>query len=129
MADIATPSAATMSTIDAGPEPSQKAQKTKPEKPDEQTYKESLGKAQKEHAAAQERVVSLSSPKVSAHHRNLIGSTIYRMPSRPRSISLNLKIRTLPLGKGSRSSKRNYNIYDRHNLASSRLAVGYKRRL
>lgn len=56
MADIATPSAATMSTIDAGAEPSQKPQNTKPEKPDEQKYRESLGKAQKEHAAAQERV-------------------------------------------------------------------------
>lgn len=64
MADIATPSAATMSTIDAGAEPSQKSQRTKPEKPDEQKYKENLGKAQKEHAAAQERVVCLSNPKV-----------------------------------------------------------------
>ena len=65
MADMATPSAATMSTIDAGAEPSQKPQKTKPEKPDEHKYKESLGKAQKEHAAAQERVVCFSKPKVS----------------------------------------------------------------
>ena len=62
MADLATPSAATISTIDAGSEPVQKGQKTKPEKPDDQKYKESLGKAQKEHAAAQERVVRLSNP-------------------------------------------------------------------
>ncbi len=64
MADMATPSAATMSTLDAGPEPSQKSSKAKPEKPDDQKYKEDLGNAQKEHAAAQERVVSLSDPKV-----------------------------------------------------------------
>ena len=60
MADMATPSAAAISTMDAGSEPLQKSQKSKPEKPDEQQYKESLGRAQKEHAAAQERVVSLS---------------------------------------------------------------------
>ena len=57
MADVATPSAATMSIMDAGAEPSSKAQKTRPEKPDEQQYKENLAKAEKEHAAAQEKVV------------------------------------------------------------------------
>lgn len=72
MADIATPSAATMSTIDAGAEPSQKTQKTKPEKPDEHKYKESLGKAQKEHAAAQEKVVRLLDSKVPTHHHDPI---------------------------------------------------------
>ena len=59
MADIATPSAATMSTIDAGAEPVGKTQKAKPEKPDESKYKEDLAKAEKEHAAAQEKVVCL----------------------------------------------------------------------
>ena len=48
-----------MSTIDAGAEPAAKPQKTKPEKPDEQKYKEELAKAEKEHAAAQEKVVCL----------------------------------------------------------------------
>lgn len=58
MADIATPSAATMSTIDAGSEPVvDKAHKAKPEKPDEQKYKESLAKAEKEYVAAQEKFV------------------------------------------------------------------------
>ena len=56
MADVATPSAATMS-MDAGAEPSPKAQKARPDKPDEQQYKENLAKAEKEHAAAQEKVV------------------------------------------------------------------------
>ena len=60
MADIATPSAATMSTIDAGAEPTEKSQKVKPEKPDESKYKEDLSKAEKEHAAAQEKMVRLS---------------------------------------------------------------------
>ncbi|KAL8685619.1 MAG: hypothetical protein Q9218_007648 [Villophora microphyllina] len=56
MADLATPSAATMSTIDAGLEPTpEKTHKTKPDKPDEQLYKESLAKAEKEYAAAQEK--------------------------------------------------------------------------
>jgi len=60
MADVATPSAITMSTIDAGSEPTQKAQKSKPEKPDEQHYQEILAKADKEHKAAQEKVVRSS---------------------------------------------------------------------
>ena len=77
MADIATPSAATISTIDAGSEPSQKSQKAKPEKPekpDEQKYKESLAKAQNEHAAAQEKVVRLSNLNVPVPDRGPIGS-------------------------------------------------------
>lgn len=58
MADVATPSAATMSTIDAGSEPApNKATKTRPERPDEQQYKESLAKAEKDYAAAQEKFV------------------------------------------------------------------------
>ena len=60
MADLSTPSAATMSTIDAGSNPIEKEQKTRPEKPDEQLYKESLAKAEKEHTAAQEKLVRLS---------------------------------------------------------------------
>ena len=77
MADIATPSAATISTIDAGSEPSQKPQKIKPEKPekpDEQLYKESLAKAQKEHAASQERVVRLSNLNLPVSNHNPINS-------------------------------------------------------
>lgn len=64
MADLLTPSSVTMTTINAAadkPEKSEKAdvaQKSKPEKPDEQQYKEKLAKAEKEHAAAQQKVVS-----------------------------------------------------------------------
>ena len=64
MADIATPSAATISTIDAGAEPATKSQKSKPEKPDEQKYKEDLAKAEREHAASQEKVVSHCLPSI-----------------------------------------------------------------
>lgn len=58
MADMATPSAATMSTIDAGAEPVQKGQKSKPEKPDEEQYKKDLAKAEKDNAVAQDELVS-----------------------------------------------------------------------
>jgi hypothetical protein len=49
MADVATAPAA-----DA---PKDKQQVVKPEKPDEDKYKEDLAKAEKEHAAAQEKLV------------------------------------------------------------------------
>lgn len=58
MADLATPSAATMSTIDAGSEPKlDKTAKARPEKPDEQQYKEGLARAEKEYTLAQEKLV------------------------------------------------------------------------
>lgn len=63
MADIATPSAAAISTIDAGAQPPVKTQKPKvekterPEKPNEEQYKEALRKAEQENAAAQEKLV------------------------------------------------------------------------
>ncbi|KAL6715105.1 multicopy suppressor of BFA (Brefeldin A) [Lecanora helva] len=56
MADLATPSAVTMSTIDAGSEQQTKPQRSRPEKPDEEQYKEILEKAEKEHKAAQEKL-------------------------------------------------------------------------
>ena len=49
MADVATPPAAEASQG--------KQQIVKPEKPDEDKYKEDLAKAEKEHAAAQEELV------------------------------------------------------------------------
>ena len=77
MADLATPSAATISTIDAGSEPSQKPPKTKsekPEKPDEKVFRESLAKAQKEHTASQERVVRLSNLNLPVSNHDPISS-------------------------------------------------------
>lgn len=55
--------------------------------------------------------------------------TTRRMPLRPRLTLLNLKTKTpLPV-KGSRSSERNYNIYDENSPALNLLAVAYKRKL
>ncbi|KAL9035885.1 MAG: hypothetical protein Q9214_006385 [Letrouitia sp. 1 TL-2023] len=57
MADLATPSAAIMSTIDAGSESKMdKSAKARPEKPDEQQYKEDLARADKEYTSAQEKL-------------------------------------------------------------------------
>ncbi|PSK56939.1 hypothetical protein B9Z65_6563 [Elsinoe australis] len=55
MADLATPSAAKMSTIDAKADAPAKTQVTKPERPDEETYKKELAKAEKELSAVQEK--------------------------------------------------------------------------
>ncbi len=60
MADIATPSAVAMSTSDAASTLPEKQQKTRTEKPDEPKYKEDLAKAEKEHAAAQGKLVRRS---------------------------------------------------------------------
>jgi hypothetical protein len=57
MADLATPSAAAMSTSDAGAQP--KAAFTKPEKPDQAEFDKNLAEAQKALDAAVERQVRL----------------------------------------------------------------------
>ena len=57
MADVATPSAATMSTMDAGADNQVKTHKPKPEKPDEGTFKEAVRVAEQVHAKAQEKFV------------------------------------------------------------------------
>ncbi len=69
MAELATPSAATMSTSNAAEAPStapaaDKTQKVKPERPDEEEFKADLAKAEKEHAAVQERLVGNMLPSV-----------------------------------------------------------------
>lgn len=51
MVDLAKSSATAISTAP------DKSQKAKPEKPDEQLYKDSLQKAERDYAAAQEKVV------------------------------------------------------------------------
>lgn len=60
MADVATPAAVDMSLGTTNADNTEKTHKAKPEKPDEENYKSDLGKAEKEHAAAQEKLVSLS---------------------------------------------------------------------
>ena len=56
MADVATPSAAKADTPTT-----EKQQIVRPEKPDEEKYKEELAKAEKAHVAAQEKFVSACS--------------------------------------------------------------------
>jgi hypothetical protein len=58
MADVATPSAAKMATADTSA-PEGKQAPARPEKPDEDAFKEELAKAEKAHAAAQEKLVRL----------------------------------------------------------------------
>ncbi|KAH6643768.1 hypothetical protein C7974DRAFT_324773 [Boeremia exigua] len=55
MAELATPSAAQVATADATA-PQDKQQIVRPEKPDDDKYKEDLAKAEKEHQAAQEKL-------------------------------------------------------------------------
>lgn len=57
MAEVATPPAAQTATTDASATQG-KQPIVKPDKPDEDKYKEDLAKAEKEHAAAQEKLVS-----------------------------------------------------------------------
>jgi len=56
MADVATPSGATM--FDGGAPDKDKKVVEKPEKPDEEVYKAALKKAEKEHALSMEKFVS-----------------------------------------------------------------------
>ena len=67
MADVSTPSAAAVSLIDAGSGRPEKQQKGRPEKPDEQLYRENLAKAEREHAVAQEKLVRSSSHNSRLH--------------------------------------------------------------
>ena len=85
MADLATPSGAAM--FDAGGASEKKNTITKPEKPDEETYKANLKKAEKEHADVMAKLVSpfelshcLHSPGVCRY----IANYYCRMPSGPR---------------------------------------------
>lgn len=48
-----------MSTTDASPGHADKQQKARPEKPNEQQYKEDLAEAEREHAEAQRKFVRL----------------------------------------------------------------------
>ena len=60
MAELATPSAAQISTSGAAKTaPKQTSSVVKPEKPDEENYKSELAKAEKELKAAEERMVRL----------------------------------------------------------------------
>ena len=77
MADLATPSGAAM--FDAGGPSEKKNAITKPEKPDEETYKANLKQAEKEHADVMTKLVSpfeqahwVDSPGVCRYNCSLI---------------------------------------------------------
>ena len=57
MADVATTSAIDMSLGTTDTDNVEKNHKSRPEKPDEEKYKAELAKAEKEYAAAQEKLV------------------------------------------------------------------------
>lgn len=59
MAEVANPSAA-LSASKNGAITADKSQKPRPEKPDEQLYKDSLAKAESEYTAAQEKLVRVT---------------------------------------------------------------------
>ena len=60
MAELATPSAATMSTSNTESEAlPATTHKAKPDRPDEEKYKQDLARAEKENSLAQEKYVSL----------------------------------------------------------------------
>jgi hypothetical protein len=64
MADVATPPAAQNTEASATKD---KQPVVKPEKPDEDKYKEDLAKAEKEHTAAQDKLVSNTPKSRDAH--------------------------------------------------------------
>lgn len=78
MADVATPSTAPVAATDAAA-PQGKQQIVKPEKPDEEKYKADLAKAEKEHAAAQEKLVCSITPMKSQQCAQVVQA---RGPSR-----------------------------------------------
>lgn len=76
MADVATPPAAEA--------PQGKQQFVKPEKPDEDKYKEDLAKAEKEHAAAQDKLVGFPQslfPHAARAMSGPVGATRRELPS------------------------------------------------
>lgn len=60
MADVAKPSSAAVSASRNGATTADNPQKARPEKPDEQLYKDSLAKVEREYTAAQEKVVRVT---------------------------------------------------------------------
>lgn len=70
MADLATPSAATMGTINAKADPSSKSQVVKPERPDEDAYKKELAEAEKALSGVQERQKAVKSKLELAQPKN-----------------------------------------------------------
>lgn len=70
MANATTPSAALVSSVDAGAGQSDKQQKMRLEKPNEQQFREDLAKAEKEHAAVQEKLNAIKAKIDAAQPQN-----------------------------------------------------------
>jgi hypothetical protein len=79
MAELATPSAAQVATADATA-PQEKQQNVRPEKPDEEKYKEDLAKAEKEHQAAQDKLVRLDILNISLNRSHVPVAAVCSMP-------------------------------------------------
>lgn len=71
MAELATPSAAQVATADATAT-QEKQQNVRPEKPDEDKYKEDLAKLEKEHQAAQDKLVCFAILKLSLSRSHML---------------------------------------------------------
>jgi hypothetical protein len=71
MAELATPSAAQVATADATA-PQKKQENVRPEKPDEDKYKEDLAKAEKEHQAAQDKLVGFDLFDISLRRSHML---------------------------------------------------------
>lgn len=80
MAELATPSAAQVATADATA-PQEKQQHVRPEKPDEDKYKEDLAKAEKEHQAAQEKLVCTNIFDISLSRSHMHVANVRSIPS------------------------------------------------
>ncbi|KAI9893952.1 MAG: hypothetical protein M1814_005505 [Vezdaea aestivalis] len=79
MADFATPSAASIATGSVVPEKTvAPGHKVKPEKPDEELYKAELAKAEKDHAAAQEKLNAIKAKMALATPRDSDSPTAKR---------------------------------------------------
>jgi hypothetical protein len=142
MADVATPPAAEAASTNGAAAPQGKQHIVKPDKPDEDKYKEDLAKLEKEHAAAQEKLVSaccramraVARPRADGSlHRTLAyisGKllTTTRTPARPSSTSPSPTTRTRPTQSASRSSRRSSTPSARPSRATSPGATPSSRR-
>jgi hypothetical protein len=78
MAELATPSAAQVATADA----TAPQQHVRPEKPDDDKFKEALAKAEKEHQAAQDKLVRyICNISLSRSHMFIANTRCRRSPS------------------------------------------------
>ncbi|KAF2083748.1 hypothetical protein K490DRAFT_76324 [Saccharata proteae CBS 121410] len=101
MADLATPSAVAMSTSEPQAAPKANKGNLKPERPDEDEYRKNLAQAEKEHAAAQEKLKALKAKIDLATPNNKDSPTAQKQQALRAELA---QIRTKQqAGKGSRN--------------------------